>query len=61
MDEPEGGDADAWAAWIDDAHRDRRLLDAPATEDLDLPVAYAVQRRLTARREGRGARRIGWK
>jgi 2-keto-4-pentenoate hydratase len=53
-------DVDAWAARIDDAHRDRHLLDVPA-DDLDLPTAYAVQRRLTARRTGRGARRVGWK
>jgi 2-keto-4-pentenoate hydratase len=53
-------DIEAWAAWIDDAHRERRLLDAPA-DALDLPTAYVVQQRLTSRRQGRGARRVGWK
>ncbi|WP_285650033.1 fumarylacetoacetate hydrolase family protein [Actinomycetospora sp. NBRC 106375] len=53
-------DPHAWAAWIDAAHREGRLLDAPE-HDLDLTAAYAVQDRLTARREARGARRIGWK
>ncbi|MDD7936900.1 hypothetical protein PHK61_00525 [Actinomycetospora lutea] len=52
-------DVEARAAWIDDAHRAGRLLDAP--DDLDVDTAYAVQRALTARREARGARRIGWK
>ncbi|MFC5139345.1 2-keto-4-pentenoate hydratase [Actinomycetospora rhizophila] len=55
-------DVEARAAWIDAAHEDRRLLDAAADlDDLDLAGAYAVQRALTARREARGARRIGWK
>lgn len=54
-------DAEAWAARIDAAHRDGRLLDAPTGPELDLAGAYAVQRALTARREARGARRIGWK
>ncbi|GAA4903054.1 2-keto-4-pentenoate hydratase [Actinomycetospora succinea] len=49
--------ADAWAAWIDGAHGAGQVLDAPA----DLQDPYAVQRALTARREARGARRIGWK
>lgn len=53
-------DVEAWAEWIDDAHGGRRLLDAPE-DGLDLPAAYAVQARLTGRREARGARRIGWK
>ncbi|MEJ2860208.1 2-keto-4-pentenoate hydratase [Actinomycetospora flava] len=50
---------DAWAAWIDEAHLAGRLLDAP--DELGPADAYAVQRALTARREARGARRIGWK
>jgi 2-keto-4-pentenoate hydratase len=55
-------DVDAWAAWLDAAHRDGRLLDADTDAAvLDLPTAYAVQRRLTALREDRGAHRIGWK
>ena len=34
----------------------------PATQAaIDLPTAYAVQRRLTALRTGRGAARIGYK
>lgn len=52
-------DVHAWAAWLDDAHRAGELLDCP--DELDLPSAYAVQRALTSLREGRGARRIGWK
>ncbi|WP_328310855.1 2-keto-4-pentenoate hydratase [Actinomycetospora sp. NBC_00405] len=54
-------DVPAWAAWLDDAHRAGELLDAPSPDELDLPTAYAVQRALTRLREGRGARRIGWK
>ncbi|GAA4746527.1 2-keto-4-pentenoate hydratase [Actinomycetospora chibensis] len=54
-------DVHAWAAWLDDAHRSGELLDAPSPDELDLPTAYAVQRALTGLREGRGARRIGWK
>ena len=49
------------AATIDAAHRARRLLDAATQASLDLPTAYAVQRRLTALRTGRGAARIGYK
>ena len=48
------------AAEIDAAHRARRLLDPPPGA-LDLDAAYAVQRRLTALRTARGARRVGWK
>ena len=54
-------DVHAWAAWLDDAHRAGELLDAPSPDALDPPTAYAVQRALTGLREGRGARRIGWK
>jgi 2-keto-4-pentenoate hydratase len=49
------------AEMIDAAHRERRLLDAASHAPLDLPTAYAVQRRLTALRIGRGAVRIGYK
>ena len=49
------------AAAIDAAHRERRLLDAARQVSLDLPTAYAVQRRLTALRTARGATRIGYK
>jgi 2-keto-4-pentenoate hydratase len=54
-------DAEAWATWLDGAHRAGYVLTAPAPDVFDLPSAYAVQRELTARREARGARRIGWK
>jgi 2-keto-4-pentenoate hydratase len=54
-------DAEVWAAWLDDAHRAGYVLTAPAPDVFDLPSAYAIQRELTARREARGARRIGWK
>jgi 2-keto-4-pentenoate hydratase len=58
----DGSDVEGWVAWIDAAHRDGRLLDAPdGRGDLDLSTAYAVQQGLTARRQERGARRIGWK
>ena len=49
------------AETIDAAHRERRLLDAATQAAIDLPTAYAVQRRLTALRTGRGAARIGYK
>jgi 2-keto-4-pentenoate hydratase len=49
------------AAQIDDAHRERRLLDATRQPPLDLGEAYAVQRALTALRTRRGARPVGWK
>jgi 2-keto-4-pentenoate hydratase len=48
------------AAEIDAAHRVRKLLDPPGGV-FDLDGAYAVQRRLTALRTARGARRVGWK
>jgi 2-keto-4-pentenoate hydratase len=61
-DQEAGPGIEAWAARLDAAHRDGRLLDAPeGPEDLDPASAYAIQRRLTARRQERGARRIGWK
>jgi 2-keto-4-pentenoate hydratase len=51
----------AFAAELDAAHRERRLLDAAAQEPLGLDTAYAVQRALTAARVARGARRVGVK
>ena len=51
----------AFAAALDAAHRERRLLDATAQEPLDLDAAYAVQGALTAARVARGARRVGVK
>lgn len=54
-------DTEAWATWLDGAHRAGYVLTAPAPDVLDLPSAYAIQRELTARRVARGARRIGWK
>jgi len=52
---------DDFAAMIDSAHRERRLLDATGQPSLDLAGAYVVQEALTALRTSRGARRIGFK
>jgi 2-keto-4-pentenoate hydratase len=49
------------ARQLDEAHRDRRTLEAADVAVADLGTAYAVQRALTALRLGRGDSVIGWK
>lgn len=53
MDEASDRDADAWAAWIDDAHRDGHLLDARAValEPGDVVEARFPGTRVAVRRE----------
>jgi 2-keto-4-pentenoate hydratase len=46
---------------LDDAHLAGRTLAASEISVGDLAAAYDVQRALTARRLGRGARLVGWK
>lgn len=55
------GQLTALAAEIHLAHQNRRLLDATHQAPLDLAMAYAVQRKLTALRMEGGAAVIGWK
>ncbi len=58
----ERGEAERWAAQLDDARRTRTGC-APLSDsiDLDLGSAYTIQRALTARRLARGERVVGWK